>query len=56
MGFTSKPAGYWNTRNGQNIREFFENFAKSREFDPLVVENWYSLSTEFMKLKVYLMG
>eukprot|EP00026_Physarum_polycephalum_P001891 Phypoly_transcript_01894.p1 GENE.Phypoly_transcript_01894~~Phypoly_transcript_01894.p1 ORF type:complete len:789 (+),score=99.81 Phypoly_transcript_01894:138-2369(+) len=51
MGFTSKPAGFWSSGNGQNIREFFENFAKARDFDPLGVENWYSLSTEFMKSK-----
>ena len=54
MGFTTKPANFWNSGNGQNIRQFFENFAKNREFDPIVVDNWYSLSTDFMNEKVLL--
>jgi len=26
-----------------NLREYFDNFAKQRGFDPLVAENWYSV-------------
>jgi hypothetical protein len=32
---------YWISGNGKNMRRFFEDFAKRRNFDPLVPENWY---------------
>jgi hypothetical protein len=28
----------------QQRRKFFDNFANSKQFDPLVAENWYSVS------------
>lgn len=27
-----------------NRREFFENFAKARNFEPLIAANWYNVS------------
>jgi hypothetical protein len=35
--------GHWSTDKHANMRVFFEQFAKERNFDPLVPENWYSL-------------
>jgi hypothetical protein len=37
----SKNAERWDTLKGQ---KFFDDFAKSRQFDPLKAENWYSVS------------
>jgi hypothetical protein len=33
----------------QNRRKFFENYAKNNGFDPLIPENWYSVTTESVK-------
>lgn len=41
--FTTKPAGFWNHDKGQKKREALEKAAKNMGFDPLVVENWYSM-------------
>jgi hypothetical protein len=47
-----KPSGHW-TKDGNNIRELLEEFAKSKKFDPLIAENWYSISNrEFLEFKV----
>lgn len=37
-------AYYW--RVTPNHRKFFEDFANINNFDPLVPENWYSISSE----------
>lgn len=31
---------------GKNLRAFFEEFARKRDFDPLVLENWYPMQLE----------
>ena len=41
MGFTHRPVGYWLSSQGNNIRLFFEEFARNNNFDPLVSSNWY---------------
>lgn len=33
--------GHYTTDGGKNIKIYFENFASSRNFDPLVADNWY---------------
>lgn len=34
--------GYW--QDPQNRRKFMDEYAKARNFDPLVPHNWYSVS------------
>eukprot|EP00026_Physarum_polycephalum_P001003 Phypoly_transcript_01004.p1 GENE.Phypoly_transcript_01004~~Phypoly_transcript_01004.p1 ORF type:complete len:1224 (-),score=188.92 Phypoly_transcript_01004:75-3746(-) len=41
MGYTHKPVGYWLSQQGNNVRVFFEEFAKANNFDPLIPANWY---------------
>ena len=41
MGYTHKPVGYWLSSQTNNVRLFFEEFAKNNNFDPLVPSNWY---------------
>lgn len=36
--------GYW--EEILNRKDFFNNFAQRHAFDPLIPENWYSVSTE----------
>eukprot|EP00026_Physarum_polycephalum_P000662 Phypoly_transcript_00663.p1 GENE.Phypoly_transcript_00663~~Phypoly_transcript_00663.p1 ORF type:complete len:1097 (+),score=133.55 Phypoly_transcript_00663:927-4217(+) len=38
------PSGHWNEI--RNHREFFDNFALSRGFEPLVAKNWYSVTQQ----------
>eukprot|EP00026_Physarum_polycephalum_P002403 Phypoly_transcript_02409.p1 GENE.Phypoly_transcript_02409~~Phypoly_transcript_02409.p1 ORF type:complete len:900 (+),score=140.14 Phypoly_transcript_02409:101-2800(+) len=44
LSYANKPAGYWTSERGKNMRDFFVELAKKRNFDPLVPENWYSVS------------
>lgn len=37
-------ANYW--QDLQNRRIFLENYARTNNFDPLISENWYSLTRE----------
>eukprot|EP00026_Physarum_polycephalum_P002130 Phypoly_transcript_02134.p1 GENE.Phypoly_transcript_02134~~Phypoly_transcript_02134.p1 ORF type:complete len:738 (+),score=96.58 Phypoly_transcript_02134:691-2904(+) len=41
---TRKRSSYW--ENSANRKLFFDEFAKSQNFDPLVRENWYSVTRE----------
>jgi len=45
--FHSPPRDYWNDSN--NRRKYFATFAKRLGIDPLIAENWYSIS--FKKLR-----
>lgn len=36
--------GYWTNTN--NARRFFDDYASANGFDPLITENWYSISTK----------
>lgn len=38
--FATQPVGHWNARN---MRSFLEEFAKSRNMDPLLAETWYNI-------------
>lgn len=38
---------YWDAR--ENKRRFFDEFAKSNKFNPLVTENWYPITTRMVK-------
>jgi len=40
----SKPRSHW--QNAINRRKFFEDFAHSKGFDPLIPENWYAIPME----------
>jgi hypothetical protein len=52
-GYTHKPVDFWHSQQGSNVRQFFENFAKKKNFDPLIAENWYGVSRhEIMATKV----
>jgi len=52
-GFAPMPMGYWNAKQGKNMRAFFENFAKRNRFDPLLAENWYKFTAqEILKVQV----
>eukprot|EP00026_Physarum_polycephalum_P002368 Phypoly_transcript_02374.p1 GENE.Phypoly_transcript_02374~~Phypoly_transcript_02374.p1 ORF type:complete len:856 (+),score=113.95 Phypoly_transcript_02374:207-2774(+) len=47
-----KPQNHWTTKEGVNSRKFLEQYAKSRNFDPLVPENWYKVQKkDFLKLQ-----
>ncbi len=47
----NKLGGYWH--DIQNRRNFFIEFAKKHNFDPLVAENWYNYTVDsFLGLKV----
>ena len=39
----NKPRGYWN--DIQNWRSYFRDFAASKGFDPLRIENWVDIHT-----------
>jgi hypothetical protein len=45
-GFSAKRHGYWTAEKGKNMRLFLEEFARQRNFDPLVAESWYAISKE----------
>eukprot|EP00026_Physarum_polycephalum_P003261 Phypoly_transcript_03271.p1 GENE.Phypoly_transcript_03271~~Phypoly_transcript_03271.p1 ORF type:complete len:688 (+),score=73.27 Phypoly_transcript_03271:396-2459(+) len=47
--FSPKPHRFWTSDNKRNLRLFFENIAKSRNFDPLIAENWYSLTNKVVE-------
>jgi hypothetical protein len=52
-----QPHGHWTIDDGKNLRLFFDEFARRRNFDPLVPENWYSISQPaVMSEKVHLGG
>lgn len=42
-----KLGNHWADAN--NRKEFFDNFAKEHDFDPLVPENWYQITTKEMR-------
>jgi hypothetical protein len=45
------PANYWKDENNQ--KEFFLQFAKTNNFDPLISHNWYSFNpSDFAQYKV----
>ena len=47
--FTTKPQGYWTSKN---MRAYMENFAKRRHMDPLLPETWLHSFSEFVQSKV----
>eukprot|EP00026_Physarum_polycephalum_P003660 Phypoly_transcript_03673.p1 GENE.Phypoly_transcript_03673~~Phypoly_transcript_03673.p1 ORF type:complete len:675 (+),score=95.36 Phypoly_transcript_03673:213-2237(+) len=42
--FAHLPSGHWSDR--ANRKQFFDAFARENHFDPLVSENWYSVSRQ----------
>jgi len=47
---TNTVTGDWN--NVAVRRDFFDNFAASRAFNPLVVDNWYTISKKDILTKI----
>jgi len=45
--FIFTQGNYW--QDTQNKLEFFETFAKKKHFDPLVAENWYTISHQELR-------
>eukprot|EP00026_Physarum_polycephalum_P003695 Phypoly_transcript_03709.p1 GENE.Phypoly_transcript_03709~~Phypoly_transcript_03709.p1 ORF type:complete len:736 (+),score=66.77 Phypoly_transcript_03709:154-2361(+) len=41
--------GHWLHDDGKRIKDFMENFAKRRGFDPLVANNWYKVTTTHIR-------
>ena len=41
-----KAFGYWTTESGKNVKLFFENFARSRNFSPLDPDPWYKITQQ----------
>lgn len=40
-------------KNSQNLREFFDEFAKTKGFNPLAAENWYPVKfADILKKRV----
>lgn len=53
IGYTENPGGYWLADKGKNMRTFLEDFARSRNLDPLLAETWYNTPFKVIKkLKV----
>eukprot|EP00026_Physarum_polycephalum_P001704 Phypoly_transcript_01706.p1 GENE.Phypoly_transcript_01706~~Phypoly_transcript_01706.p1 ORF type:complete len:1010 (+),score=136.82 Phypoly_transcript_01706:80-3109(+) len=48
-GFVNQPTEFWNAEIGNNMRNFLEEYAWSKNMDPLLPETWYSLSISDMK-------
>ena len=44
LDFKQQKHSYWTANHSKNARSFFENFARRRNMDPLIPENWYSVS------------
>eukprot|EP00026_Physarum_polycephalum_P001348 Phypoly_transcript_01349.p1 GENE.Phypoly_transcript_01349~~Phypoly_transcript_01349.p1 ORF type:complete len:1107 (+),score=164.22 Phypoly_transcript_01349:191-3322(+) len=44
--FTARPQRFWNADKGKNMRALLEGYAKNRQMDPLVPENWYSIRSK----------
>ena len=42
--FLKAPGHYW--KNTQNIKAWFDDFAKTKGFDPLIADNWYHVARE----------
>lgn len=36
--------GYWLDGSRENVRKLLENYAKRQSLDPLIPENWYSVT------------
>lgn len=52
-GFATKPHNFWKVEKLKNMKSFFENYFSKHNMDPLVADNWYSLSTiNFRGIKV----
>lgn len=46
--------GYWTKDNEENVKNSFLEYAEAHHFDPLVAQNWYSISGRaFIDYKVY---
>jgi len=43
LGFSVLSHGHWAEED--NRKQFFDQFAKDNEFDPLVASNWYTVTT-----------
>ena len=52
FGFSTKPNGQWHGKKINKRRSFLEEYAKSRNFDPLLPSTWYSLQEKIVKNKV----
>lgn len=48
--YETKPIGFWKK---DNMRKFLEEKARHFGFDPLIAGNWYSVSHQFLQLKVF---
>lgn len=35
--------GYWTQNDNKNMRDFFDSFAHTFGFDPLIPDNWYNV-------------
>lgn len=46
-----RPPGYWT--NQGIIREFFIDFAKKKEIDPLNPDSWYNIHLEDVEKEVF---
>ena len=40
--FLKAPGHYW--KNTQNIKAWFDDFARTKDFDPRIADNWYKVS------------
>ena len=41
-----QPHGHWTVDEGENCRQFFEDFAKKANIDPLAPEDWYPITLQ----------
>jgi hypothetical protein len=53
QSYTPKPKGFWSFDKGKNMRAFLASLAEKMGFDPLVADDWYSVSRqEFIQYRV----
>jgi hypothetical protein len=50
--FIENPRKFWTTKQGGNLRAYFENYAKLLNLDPLLPATWYSISGKFFTAKL----
>ena len=52
-GSSVKPFRYWTADSMKNTRLFLEQFALSKNLDPLLASSWYTAASDFMQSKVF---
>jgi hypothetical protein len=49
--FAARFPKYWTVNYGNNLRRYFEEFAKTKNHDPLLPNTWYSMAGKFYSMQ-----